>query len=65
MRIEIKRRVDQLLAFPLMAPATEIPGLRELSVSRFPYKVYYELYGDEICILHIRHARRRPWTGRR
>jgi plasmid stabilization system protein ParE len=48
-----------------MAPATEMPGVRELSVSRFPYKIYYELRGDEICVLHIRHARRRPWTGHR
>jgi addiction module RelE/StbE family toxin len=64
-RSEIKRRVDQLLDFPLMAPATEMPGVRELSVSRFPYKIYYELRGDEICVLHIRHARRRPWTGHR
>ncbi|HEY7244729.1 MAG TPA: type II toxin-antitoxin system RelE/ParE family toxin [Xanthobacteraceae bacterium] len=62
-RAEIKRRIDQLLDFPLMAPATEVPGVRELSVSRFPYKVYYELRGDEICVLHVRHTRRRPWTG--
>jgi plasmid stabilization system protein ParE len=62
-RAEIKRRIDQLLDFPLMAPATEAPGVRELSVSRFPYKVYYELRGDEICVLHVRHTRRRPWTG--
>jgi toxin ParE1/3/4 len=64
-RAAIKQRINQLLDFPLMAPTTEMPGVRELSVSRFPYKVYYELRADEICILHIRHARRRPWTGRR
>jgi toxin ParE1/3/4 len=39
-RVEISQRIDQLLDFPLMAPATEMPGVRELSVSRFPYKVY-------------------------
>ena len=44
---------------------TEVPGVRELSVSRFSYKVYYELRGDEIYVLHIRHAHRRPWIGRR
>jgi toxin ParE1/3/4 len=64
-RAQIRRQIDQLIDFPLMAAATEIPGVRELSVSRFPYKVYYELRGDEICVLHIRHSRRRPWTGRR
>jgi plasmid stabilization system protein ParE len=64
-RAEIKRRIDQLLDLPLMAPATEVFGVRELSVSRFPYKVYYELRGDEICVLHIRHTRRRSRTDHR
>jgi plasmid stabilization system protein ParE len=26
-----------------------------------PYKVYYEVEGEEVWILHIRHTARRPW----
>jgi toxin ParE1/3/4 len=65
LRAEITKRVTLLLAFPLMAPATEIPGVRECSMSRFPYNLYYEIRGDELCVLHVRHARRRPWEGDR
>jgi plasmid stabilization system protein ParE len=38
-------------------------GVRELVVVRYPYKVYYEIAGDEIRVLHIRDARRRPWQN--
>lgn len=37
-RAEIRRRIDQLPDFPLLAPETEMPGERELSVSRFRTK---------------------------
>ncbi len=42
------------------ARATE---LRSRLVSRYPYRVHYLLRGQEILILHIRHAARVPWKG--
>jgi len=63
-RAEIRRRVDQLGAFPLMAPATDEPGVRELTLARYPYKIYYEIQTDEVWVLHVRDARRRPWDYR-
>jgi plasmid stabilization system protein ParE len=44
-----------------MAPKTDEPGVHELPIVRYPYKVYYEVAMEEVRILHIRHARRRPW----
>ena len=42
-----------------MAPATDEPGILELPIVRYPYKVYYELMGDEeVWIIHIRDTRR-------
>lgn len=59
----IERRIARLADFPLMAPETDEPGIRELTILRFPYKVYYEVIGEEVWIIHIRDARRRPWIG--
>jgi toxin ParE1/3/4 len=57
----IERRIAMLADFALMAPTTDEPGIRELTLVRYPYKVYYELEGDDVWIVHIRDARRRPW----
>jgi addiction module RelE/StbE family toxin len=57
----IERRTASLADFPLMAPETDEPGIRELTIVRYPYKVYYEVVDDEVWIIHIRDARRQPW----
>jgi len=59
----IERRIASLADFPLMAPATDEPGTRELTVVRYSYKVYYEVVGGEVRITHIRDARRQPCIG--
>jgi toxin ParE1/3/4 len=38
-------------------------GVHALWLGRYPYIVYYRVIGDEIAIIHIRHAARRPWEG--
>jgi toxin ParE1/3/4 len=56
----IERRIRQLGRFPLMAPETDEVAVFELSIVRYPYKVYYELSrDDEVWILHIRDTRRK------
>jgi toxin ParE1/3/4 len=57
----IERRIAWLADFPLMAPTTDEPGIRELTLVGYPYKVYYEVERNEVWIVHIRHASRRPW----
>ena len=57
----IERRIASLADFPLMAPATDEPGIRELTIVRYPYNVYYEVVDEEVWIIHIRDARRQPW----
>jgi plasmid stabilization system protein ParE len=58
----IEGRIRALGTFPLMAPLSDEPGILELSIVDFPYKVYYELNGDEeVWIIHIRDTRRKPW----
>ena len=58
----IERRIARLGTFPLMSPVTDERGILELSIVRYPYKVYYELRGDEeVWIIHIRDTRRKSW----
>ncbi|MGH6728190.1 MAG: type II toxin-antitoxin system RelE/ParE family toxin [Pseudolabrys sp.] len=59
----IERRIAMLGEFPHIAPETDIAGVYELTIVRYAYKVYFDIDGDSVEILHIRHASRRPWTG--
>jgi toxin ParE1/3/4 len=56
----LERRIRRLADIPSMAPATQEPGIYELSIVRYPYKVYYRVENDEVRIVHIRHTSRRP-----
>ncbi len=57
----IERRIALLGEFPFIAPMTDEPGVYELTLVRYPYKVYYQVDGDDVWIVHIRHTARRPW----
>ena len=65
LRGELQRRIAQLSDFPLKGPSTDEPGVRELTLTRSPYEVYYEMQDTEIWVLHVRHTRRRPWLTHR
>lgn len=60
---DIVRAIRRLEWFPRSAPVTDEPAIHELIVPRRPYKVYYRIEGNEVWIVHIRDARRRPWEG--
>src|SRR5436309_16037293 len=56
----IRASVETLEAFPEIGRIVDDTGHRRLPVVRFPYVIYYRIAGNEILILHIRHASRRP-----
>lgn len=58
-RRHFQARAKMLLARPLLGVASSQSGLRILQPTRYPYRVYYTVQGDEIVILHIRHTSRR------
>ena len=60
----IVQAVRSLKEYPRLGRPTALAEVRELTVPRYPYKVYYRIDGEEIWILHIRDARRRPWLVR-
>jgi toxin ParE1/3/4 len=61
----IRRRIAWLADFPLIAPETDERGVRALPLVQYPYLVYYEIAGEEVRILHVRHTSRQPWQRER
>ena len=60
----IREVVARVEAAPLSArPVGARPGVRVVPLVKYPYKIFYEIMGETIEILHIRHAARRPWRG--
>lgn len=56
----IKSSLDALSDFPEIGPVVDDAGHRRLPVLRYPYVVFYRIADDDLFILHIRHASRRP-----
>lgn len=57
----ITASIAVLADFPFIAPSTELPDVREMTIVRYPYKVYYTVREEEVLILHIRDSRRESW----
>jgi addiction module RelE/StbE family toxin len=65
----VVQRIEQVVAHLEHAPEsgalTNKPGIHRLPVVSHPYLIFYEVFQDEIAIVHIRHGARRPWAGPR
>lgn len=59
----IVQSIRALNTHPKLGRRTDFADIYELVVPRYTYKIYYRVEGDEVWILHIRDARRRPWGG--
>lgn len=62
---EVEATVARILCAPLMPRCFE-NGCRRLLVHHFPFAVIYRVKGDEVQILAVAHAKRRPgyWKQR-
>ena len=56
----IKSSTDALTFFPEIGRVIDDAEHRRLPVPRYPYSVVYRISGDELLILSIRHASKRP-----
>lgn len=61
--------VDILLraiaAHPQRFPLLQEPDIRSAKVRRFPYRVVYVVVGDDVDVIAVAHAKRRPGYWRR
>lgn len=52
----IESSVDRLLIFPFSAPMVGKGPERKLSVSRYPYLVFYRVGRTNVSVTRVRHA---------
>ena len=54
--------IDEIAEYPFSAVQTDDANFRVKIIGRYRYKIFYRvLDSDEIVIVYIRHAARRPW----
>jgi toxin ParE1/3/4 len=57
----IREVIDRLAEFPGMGrELTQRPGVRVMPLGRYPYLIFYTALENELLVLHVRHASRRP-----
>jgi toxin ParE1/3/4 len=56
--LAIRKAADSLLDFPMIAPASEVAGLRELNMTKHPYTLAYKLTASKIFISSVIHQSR-------
>lgn len=59
--LRIQRSIALLAEFPGAGRALERrPQARVMPLGRYPYLTFYTLSGEELTVLHVRHAARQP-----
>ncbi|WP_428663266.1 type II toxin-antitoxin system RelE/ParE family toxin [Reyranella sp.] len=58
----IRRGVERIAHFPSSSRPSEVPGVRELPIVRYPYIVFYAVddHAREIQVLRVRHTSQDP-----
>ena len=62
---ELERAVDLAVAAPQRWPSY-VHGTRRYLLKRYPYSLVYKVYGTEVVVFAVAHARRKPgyWKQR-
>ena len=63
----MRERIGTLLLLleqhPYAGQSTDLPGVRRLVVSPYPYLIFYRVTDDEVIVQRMRHTARRPHPG--
>ena len=63
-RERIQALFDLLTQHPYAGQATDLPGVRRLTLSPYPYLIFYRVADSEVIIQRMRHTSRRPSGAR-
>ena len=62
----VKRAIKKAIALigrhPKIGRFSRVQETRVFPVGRYPYLIYWSIEAGGVWIVHIRHARRRPWA---
>ena len=58
----IRKAIALLVGHPMGGQQTSNPRLRRIVVRPYPYLIFYEVIGDEVVIIAVRHGARDPAT---
>ncbi|MGB6538775.1 MAG: type II toxin-antitoxin system RelE/ParE family toxin [Xanthobacteraceae bacterium] len=56
------RTIELIGEFPQAGRVAGEQATRALPVGHYPYVIYWNVEGDRVWIVHIRHTARRPWS---
>ena len=60
----VRERIQTLFRLltqhPYAGQATDLPGVRRLTLSPYPYLIFYRVTDDEVIVQRMRHTSRRP-----
>lgn len=60
---QLNRAIDYIARSNRGSVETDIKNVRAKWVNRYHYKIFYEVGGGEIILVHVRHTSRRPWSA--
>lgn len=64
--VAVERGLERVASAPLTHPLLFEPDIRSAKVERFPYRIVYVIVGNDVDVLAVAHAKRRPayWRSR-
>jgi len=64
-KLALKKAIELIGEYPNVGRLSGEQDTRVLPVGRYPYLIYWDVEADQVLIVHIRHAARKPWKGER
>lgn len=56
----IKTVIELLIPFPHAGQSTDLPSIRKITATPFPYIVFYRAQENEVVIIAVRHGAQNP-----
>jgi plasmid stabilization system protein ParE len=62
-KLALQKAIGLIGDHPRIGRVAGVQHTRVIPVGRYPYLIYWRILDDDVWLIHIRHAARRPWRG--